>query len=142
MDIAQVSITRPSICRSEWLRRPAFLEQCWAWMSFGLKANRDGRVKILAAVPESGVEIALNVDSLTEMPVTVALEYMRLIAQHAKLLSINHKKNFFSAGEAAAYSGDWRCKRDMRARCGRNMWKKCSSHATAFYPSSCGGTFC
>jgi hypothetical protein len=81
------------------------------WFEGEDPSNRSGRIKILAGLPESDFEIALNVDSLTEIPVTVALDYMRSLAPHAGLfLSINHENNFFTAGEAAVYSGNWRRK--------------------------------
>jgi hypothetical protein len=66
------------------------------------------RVKLRVSKSDKSFDIALNVDSLTEMDVTVAVDYMRWLARCTALfLSINHQKNFFTADEAAVYSGSW-----------------------------------
>lgn len=65
----------------------------------------DGRIKLHYSAPDRQFDIALNVDSITEMPAAVAFDYFRWAATHARcLLSINHDKNLFTAAELAALS--------------------------------------
>jgi hypothetical protein len=68
-----------------------------------------GRIKLLYSAPDRRFDIALNVDSLTEMPLTVAFDYVRWAAGHVGcLLSINHDKNTFTVAELAAFSAPHR----------------------------------
>lgn len=67
-----------------------------------------GRIKLLFAStkPNKRFTLAVNVDSLTEMPLNVALQYAGWIKRYAgAFLSINHCENLFSAGEIAVQSG-------------------------------------
>ena len=65
----------------------------------------NGRVKLLFTgerLPDRTYDVALNVDSLTEMRWFTALRYVRWINQHAQVfLSINHDLNFFRVDEVA-----------------------------------------
>lgn len=64
-----------------------------------------GRIKLLYRPPDRRFDLALNVDSMTEMPAAVAFDYFRWVAAHAGcLLSINHDKNRFTAAQIAAFS--------------------------------------
>ena len=73
-------------------------------------ADEDGipqhnRIRLFYSVPNRRFDMALNVDSITEMPTAVAFNYFRWIAGHARyLLSINHDKNPFTVAELAAFS--------------------------------------
>lgn len=65
----------------------------------------DGRIKLLYSTPDRRFDGALNVDSITEMPPTVAFDYFRWAADHVGcLLSINHGKNLFTVAQLAAFS--------------------------------------
>lgn len=64
------------------------------------------RIKIVFSRPDRHFDIALNVDSMTEMPASAALSYLRWLSDHAGLfLSINHHNNSFGVDEVAALCG-------------------------------------
>ena len=66
----------------------------------GDKFSNQGRIKLLFDLPTRDFEIVLNVDSITEMPISVALSYARWIGTHARqFLSINHETNRFTSNE-------------------------------------------
>jgi hypothetical protein len=78
------------------------------WFEGENETPAEGRIKLRFSKPRGSFDVALNVDSLTEIPVMVALDYVKWLAHHAALfLSINHDKNLFTAAEVAAYSGAW-----------------------------------
>ena len=65
----------------------------------------DRRIKLFYSAPDRHFDVALNVDSITEMSPIVAFDYFRWIAGHTRLLlSINHDKNAFSVAQLAAFS--------------------------------------
>lgn len=75
------------------------------WMEGDDLALAAGRIKLLPAnrLPPQSFDVAVNVDSLTEMRWQVALDYAKWISGHAHIfLSINHRKNYFSVAEIAA----------------------------------------
>lgn len=75
------------------------------WFAGEDDLSSDGRIKLLYCAPDRRFDLALNVDSITEMPTTVAFDYFRWAAAHAScLLSINHNKNLFTVAELAAFS--------------------------------------
>jgi hypothetical protein len=64
-----------------------------------------GRIKLLQSAPNRRFDLALNVDSITEMPAAAAFDYFRWAAAHVRyLLSINHDKNLFTVAQLAAFS--------------------------------------
>ncbi len=69
-----------------------------------------GRIRLLYAsdnLPKHSFDIALNVDSLTEMRWYTALHYARWINKQAKaFLSINHDLNYFRVDEVARVAFD------------------------------------
>jgi len=67
-----------------------------------------GKVKLFCAgkLPSGRYGVALNVDSMTEMPWHVAFGYVRWLGQHADLfLSVNHARNRFTVAELMAFAG-------------------------------------
>jgi hypothetical protein len=61
-----------------------------------------GRIKLLFDRPTRNFDIALNADSITEMPALVALAYARWIGTYARqFFSINHETNRFTSNEIA-----------------------------------------
>jgi hypothetical protein len=69
------------------------------WMPGDDEQLAEGRIKLLIAgdKPNQMHGLALNSDSLTEMPLRAALDYMNWIRQHSRLfLSINHDGNLFT----------------------------------------------
>lgn len=76
-----------------------------------------GKIKIFSAarLPASVYGVALNVDSMTEMPSRVAFDYATWLAAHARFfLSVNHLSNAFTIGELMAFT---RMKRLSRYHC-------------------------
>lgn len=72
------------------------------------KANR---VKLYATVPNERYDVAVNVDSMTEMHMRVAFGYLRWISRQCdEFISINHEKNTFSVRPlaSAAIDADYR----------------------------------
>jgi len=75
------------------------------WFAGEDEAVLGGRIKLLYSAPDRQFDIALNVDSITEMPSEVAFDYFRWAAKNAKhLLSINHEKNRFTVTQLASFS--------------------------------------
>jgi hypothetical protein len=75
------------------------------WFSGEDNLPSDGRIKLLYSAPDRRFDLALNVDSITEMPAAVAFYYFRWAAAHTScLLSINHEGNLFTVAELAAFS--------------------------------------
>jgi hypothetical protein len=59
----------------------------------------------VARLPDRRFDAALNVDSMTEMSLTAALDYLSWINRHARLfVSINHELNAFTVADIAKYS--------------------------------------
>jgi hypothetical protein len=76
-----------------------------------------GKIKIFSAarLPASVYGVALNVDSMTEMPSRVAFDYATWLAAHARFfVSVNHLSNAFTIGELMAFT---RMKRLSRYHC-------------------------
>jgi hypothetical protein len=72
------------------------------WMLGDDEALAAGRIKLLSAGhrPDRVYGVALNTDSMTEMPLRAALDYMNWIRQHSRLfLSINHNVNLFTVAQ-------------------------------------------
>jgi hypothetical protein len=75
------------------------------WFAGEDDLSSDGRIKLLYSAPNRRFDLALNVDSITEMPAAVAFYYFRWVAAHTScLLSINHERNLFTVAELAAFS--------------------------------------
>lgn len=71
-----------------------------------------GQIRLFstARLPQRTFDAALNVDSMTEMSLTAALDYMVWLNRHARLfISINHELNPFTVAEIA--------KRSIAAKC-------------------------
>lgn len=69
------------------------------WMLGDDERLAEGRIKLLSAGhrPDKTYGLALNADSITEMPLRAALDYMNWIHKHARFfLSINHDGNLFT----------------------------------------------
>lgn len=72
------------------------------WMLGDDERLAEGRIKLLVAgnQPNQIYGLAVNVDSMTEMPLQAALHYMNWIYKHSRLfLSINHDGNLFTVAE-------------------------------------------
>jgi hypothetical protein len=72
------------------------------WMAGDDERLAEGRIKLLAAAhqPNQAYGLALNADSITEMPLRAALDYMNWIRRHSRLfLSINHDGNLFTVAQ-------------------------------------------
>jgi len=68
-------------------------------------AQASGRIKLLSAgsLPTAKFALALNADSLTEMPWHAALGYLEWInCNLGAFLSVNHKWNYFTVAEVAS----------------------------------------
>lgn len=66
----------------------------------------EGRIKLLFTRPNEQYGLAVNVDSITEMPETEAFRYAQWLSSHASLfLSINHGRNRFTVAELMAFAG-------------------------------------
>jgi hypothetical protein len=66
---------------------------------------REGRIKLLYSIPDGPFDIALNADSITEMPAAVAFNYFHWAAAHTvRLLSINHNLKRFTVAQLATFS--------------------------------------
>ena len=71
-----------------------------------------GQIKLfsIARLPQRNFDAALNVDSMTEMSLTAALDYLAWINRHARLfISINHELNPFTVADIAKHSLTARC---------------------------------
>jgi hypothetical protein len=73
------------------------------WLPGDSEDLRSGRIAILAGsqtLPDRRFDLAVNVDSLTEMSIASAFRYARWMPGHAdRFLSINHSQNQFTASE-------------------------------------------
>jgi hypothetical protein len=68
----------------------------------GDEFSDQGRIRLLFDLPTRDFAIAINVDSITEMPAPAALTYTRWIGTHARqFFSINHETNEFTSNEIA-----------------------------------------
>jgi hypothetical protein len=64
------------------------------------------RIKILASLPNRRFDVALNADSMTEMPPGIAIDYVIELKRYVPLfMSINHSKNLFTVAEIFAFTG-------------------------------------
>jgi hypothetical protein len=78
------------------------------WFAGEAPDTASNRVKLFSdkQKPSGRYGVALNVDSMTEMPRWEAFTYARWIDQHASLfLSVNHPQHVFSVGELMAFAG-------------------------------------
>jgi SAM-dependent methyltransferase len=76
------------------------------WMDGEVEQQKREQIKLFstARLPPRQFDVALNVDSMTEMPLQAALDYTGWINHHAQLfLSINHELNPFTVAEIALY---------------------------------------
>jgi hypothetical protein len=74
------------------------------WLPGDGEELAEGRIKLLIAgdQPDQLYGLALNSDSMTEMSLRAALEYMGWIGQHARVfLSFNHDNNLFTVAQIA-----------------------------------------
>jgi hypothetical protein len=56
--------------------------------------------------PDRQYGVAVNIDSMTEIPSHEAFEYIRWLSQHARLFfSVNHSQNVCSVGKLMAFAG-------------------------------------
>jgi hypothetical protein len=63
----------------------------------------DGRIKLLHYKPDRTFDIAINVDSLPEMDLSSAFDYVMWINTHARqFISINHEQNPFTVAQLGA----------------------------------------
>jgi hypothetical protein len=61
------------------------------------------RIKILAGLPSRLFDVAVNADSMTEMPLGVAIDYVIGFKRNVPVfMSINHSKNLFTVAEIFA----------------------------------------
>lgn len=76
------------------------------WFAGEDKGTAAGRIKLLFARPDQRYGLAMNVDSITEMPEAEAFRYVQWLGTHASLfLSINHGENRFTVAELMAFTG-------------------------------------
>lgn len=76
------------------------------WFAGEDESLGEGRIKLLFTRPDKQYGLAINVDSITEMPEAEAFRYAQWIRTHAPLfLSINHGKNRFTVAELMAFAG-------------------------------------
>ncbi len=76
------------------------------WMDGDPEVGARNQVKLFSAarLPDGRFDVALNVDSMTEMSLSAALDYVAWINAHARLLvSINHEINAFTISEIAEH---------------------------------------
>jgi hypothetical protein len=74
------------------------------WFDGEDPAHRDGRISVLGAgnLPDRCFDLAINVDSMTEMSRSSAATYLRWMNGYTKMfLSINHENNAFTVGNLA-----------------------------------------
>lgn len=78
------------------------------WFAGEAEQLARARIKLFSAggKPNGRYGVALNVDSMTEMPGPEAFRYACWLGQHARLLlSINHAHNLFTVAELMAFAG-------------------------------------
>ena len=76
------------------------------WFAGEKESLAEGRIKLLFTRPDKQYGLAINVDSITEMPEAEAFRYAQWLRTHASLfLSINHGKNRFAVAELMAFAG-------------------------------------
>lgn len=76
------------------------------WLDGDADIGAGDQIKLfsVARLPERRFDAALNVDSMTEMSLTAALDYMTWLNRHARLLlSMNHEMNPFTVASIAHY---------------------------------------
>jgi hypothetical protein len=72
------------------------------WMEGDPPDQRQDRIKLMSRAPSQRFDLALNVDSLTEMPPCDALNYLKWVARHCRIfLSINRRQTNFTVGDLA-----------------------------------------
>lgn len=77
------------------------------WMDGDPERPERNQIKLLseARLPDRQFDVALNIDSMTEMSLAAALDYMTWIERHARLfISLNHEINAFKISEVAKRS--------------------------------------
>jgi hypothetical protein len=82
------------------------------WMDRDADIGTHDQIKLFSTgrLPERQFDAALNVDSMTEMSLSAALDYLSWINQHARLfMSINHELNPFTVADVAKYSLAAKC---------------------------------
>jgi hypothetical protein len=78
------------------------------WLAGEAEQFAAGRIKLFFAGqrPARRYAVALNVDSMTEMPSRDAFDYASWLNEHAQIfLSINHPKNAFTVAELMRFAG-------------------------------------
>lgn len=69
-------------------------------VSFENEVDRSAPIRLCSNKPSRKFSLALNVDSITEMPPAIAFDYVAWIAGHAPVfLSVNHEQNLFTVAE-------------------------------------------
>lgn len=74
------------------------------WM-YGDEQTAEGRIRLITAgqKPEKMYGVAFNSDSMTEMSLPAALDYVKWLAQHCeRFVSINRRDNLFVVSDIAA----------------------------------------
>jgi hypothetical protein len=74
------------------------------WLDGDPEAGARNQIKLLSAarLPDGRFDVALNVDSMTEMSLAAALDYVAWINSHARLfVSMNHEINAFTISDVA-----------------------------------------
>jgi hypothetical protein len=74
------------------------------WMAGDVVPPPLNKIKIFSAanLPDRQYDVALNIDSITEMSIKTALEYAGWINGHARLfISMNHERNLFTMTDLA-----------------------------------------
>lgn len=74
------------------------------WIDGDIEPPPINKIRIFstARLPDRRCDVVLNVDSITEMSITTALDYAGWINSHARLfVSMNHEKNLFTVTDLA-----------------------------------------
>ncbi len=73
------------------------------WLPGDDPRQMEGRIKLLHRRPDRKIDIAINVDSLPEMDLSSARDYVSWINTHARrFISINHEQNPFTVAQLGA----------------------------------------
>lgn len=85
------------------------------WFEGESPAAAASKIKIHFSKPNRRFDVALNVDSMTEMPPSVAFDYVAWLADRCPLfISINHAMNLFTVAEVMRFAG---CPRTAQKKC-------------------------
>lgn len=102
IDYTTIDLPLGVVAQACFLGRAANPENIW--MDGDPGQATAGKIKLfsVARLPDRQFDVALNVDSMTEMSLGAALDYLGWINKHARLfISINHETNPFRVAEIA-----------------------------------------